>query len=501
MTDFDPWPLPDGTPATSFRDVATELAVIVERHGPDLFFDPDLLARHLEDAAPASPVEIALVMTGLAHDIPQRVLSAHGDDALRALQPRLVDHLITRAALDRARAAWVVETWALAVRREAVQEVPAPSPAAASATIETPFETDLDPFAGTDVPVGPHAGFAPDTPVLPLVVEPLTKPTVDSDTVDALIDAVRARLDTIEPRPMRPQPRPFWRIGVPIAAISLVAFAYLAMRMDANDPAVAVTSAASTVATTPSPTLRPAIGSTAIDPVASPAVDGSTAPSASAADSVSAQFPAVAPAADAPVGSTSPATNDATARIEKPIPNSATIARIDPPRVTRGRPFGVTMHVAGDAADVASVEARTVEAAGVASDTATRLPVDDLRRNPGGEWLVPLPAGASTAPALELTLVDRDGNRSASERVALLSTRTPDARGDAALRGVSQGTCTRATCGVVTDVRELDGGGAFMTTIRTDDGKTYAVVEGTRYPTGVQIQKRGDRFIPLTADR
>ena len=59
------------------------------------------------------------------------------------------------------------------------------------------------------------------------------------------------------------------------------------------------------------------------------------------------------------------------------------------------------------------------------------------------------------------------------------------------------GGCTRATCGSVVAVREIDGGSAFLVTVRTDDGVDHTTVEGKRWRIGALARKAGDRYVEL----
>lgn len=183
MTDFDP-ALNPAVPAPSRARLAAALSSAIDRFGANVFRDPDHLKLVLGQACPDSAQDIALVLTAITEEVPQKLLAAPSNSELEALLPRLVQRLHERAAIDRASATWVVRTLthALALPTaglegpDPVRRVPrAPSVSAATAldfaAIVAPrvarqlaaatVERSAEPLPSSAAPIAPAAPISP----------------------------------------------------------------------------------------------------------------------------------------------------------------------------------------------------------------------------------------------------------------------------------------------------------------------------------------------------
>lgn len=125
----------DPTPSRSPRQrVEASLAGIVDQYGASLLRDAERLKLYLDQSCADASHEVAGVLAGLAQRVPQQLLAAHGDEALRGLLPHLVKALVDDARLDRGTATWVVRAWthalALPVTAAERQAVASPAPRA-----------------------------------------------------------------------------------------------------------------------------------------------------------------------------------------------------------------------------------------------------------------------------------------------------------------------------------------------------------------------------------
>lgn len=143
MTDFDPALNPD-VPTPARARLAAALSSAIDRFGANVFRDPDHLKLVLGQACPDAARDIALVVTAITEEVPQKLLAAPSNSELEALLPRLVQRLHERAAIDRASATWVVRTLTHALAlptaglegSDSVRRVPRAPPVSAATALD-----------------------------------------------------------------------------------------------------------------------------------------------------------------------------------------------------------------------------------------------------------------------------------------------------------------------------------------------------------------------------
>ena len=225
-------------------------------------------------------------------------------------------------------------------------------------------------------------------------------------------------------------------------------------------------------------------------PAAAPKVDEAAAPPpATEAPATAASPPAVAEAPSAP-----------SAPVAAPAAAGPAIGRVGIPRVVVGSPFSVTLATTGD---VASVERR------IEGGTAALLPTAGLAKTRDGSLVVPFPAFESPVPrSALLTPIDRQGVRGTPRRIALVPS---DSLG-APAASASTVACTRATCGSVVAIHELDTeprvgpptgartGASYEVVVRMDDRTIQRVVQRAVPAIGTRVRVADGQLVRAHAE-
>lgn len=92
--------------------IEAALQALIERYGPALLFESNHLASHLRERCPDAEREITVLLRALDVQVPQDLLSAHTDEDLQSLLPRLAKQLSDRKRLADEASTWAVRTWA-----------------------------------------------------------------------------------------------------------------------------------------------------------------------------------------------------------------------------------------------------------------------------------------------------------------------------------------------------------------------------------------------------
>jgi hypothetical protein len=191
-----------------------------------------------------------------------------------------------------------------------------------------------------------------------------------------------------------------------------------------------------------------------------------------------------------------------------------------PTAVVAGKPFSLSIVYRKGDGNVASIERKIINEKGEASQVATTS-VTTLKPSKNGSLDLQVKAPKTVTPtAVELTLVDDSGQRSAPKRVAF-DVATPPARSSTA--GVAGASCTRGTCGTIVSVRELDSTGAklaarvanalhlsssksrdraqhsYEVIVRTDDRAVHTIRQRSPAKSGARVRIVGGKLLAQIA--
>jgi hypothetical protein len=224
------------------------------------------------------------------------------------------------------------------------------------------------------------------------------------------------------------------------------------------------------------------------------APEPSTAPHAQEARATTEEPPKQSAAVDVPPSTkqTAPTTRTTTPPV---------IARVEIPRIDEGSPFSVTLRVAGDARDVASVERRIVESGGSWPRMAVVTRTSDVRRT-GNSVVVPFRAMDAPAHAtIAFTVIGRDGSRSEAKTATIAL----GSKAAAAPTVVTAAGCTASTCGTVIEAREVEPGvdtraTVYQVVVRLDDHATQAFTAPYRLQIGSRVRVAAGRVYPVVSN-
>ena len=106
----------DGTADSApHSPIEAALQSLIDLNGPALLFESDRLASDLRERCPDAEREISVLLRALDVQVPQDLLSAHTDEDLQSLLPRLAKQLSDRKRLATGASTWAVRTWARAL--------------------------------------------------------------------------------------------------------------------------------------------------------------------------------------------------------------------------------------------------------------------------------------------------------------------------------------------------------------------------------------------------
>ena len=177
---------------------------------------------------------------------------------------------------------------------------------------------------------------------------------------------------------------------------------------------------------------------------------------------------------------------------------------IAPPGLVAGMPFTLTIDFTPGESTIASVERKPIGADETSDATGRVTSIAALASPKDGTLRYPFEAIASASrTTYAFTLVDRDGGRSEPKEVvidvaepkrtvtAVAATTTPAA-------SVEPTACTRANCGSVVSVREIDRSKNYEVLLRMDDRSIQTLV--TKNPPKVGARVRGADRRPAPVD-
>jgi len=167
-----------------------------------------------------------------------------------------------------------------------------------------------------------------------------------------------------------------------------------------------------------------------------------------------------------------------------------------PPSVVAGTPFTLTINFTPGESGIASVERRTLGAEGPPRVTS----LAGLASPKEGTLRYPAEAIASASrTTFAFTLVDRDGARSEPKEVVVEATAPKRDTVEPTPAKPETFACTRANCGSVVSVREIDRSKTYEVIARMDDRTIQTMVSTATWKVGTRVRKAGARLVPVDA--
>lgn len=169
-----------------------------------------------------------------------------------------------------------------------------------------------------------------------------------------------------------------------------------------------------------------------------------------------------------------------------------------PPGIVAGVPFTLTIRYTPGESHIASVERATVGADGPPRTTS----LAGLASPKEGTLRYPVEAiAAASRTTYAITLIDADGARSDAKQIVVdaAASKRPDEKVADAAPKEKPVACTRATCGSVVAVREIDRTKTYEVIARMDDRSIRTIVSTAVWKVGTRVRQAGSRFAPVDA--